>query len=75
MKVEERVDLRIDDEAHIAAASTVTAVGPPEWLELLPVHRRAPVATVTGGHVNRHLVNKPRHRRLLPGRWIQNRAG
>jgi len=62
VEVEKRVYLGVDDQVNAAATATVAAVGSAERLELLAVHRRAPVAAVAGAHVNHDAVDEPGHR-------------
>ena len=65
MEVQQRVHLRVDDQNHAAAASTVAAVGAAKWFELLAMDRRAAVAPVTRAGVDDDAVDEPGHRRVL----------
>ncbi len=63
--VEQRGGVGVDDEHDVAAATAVAAVRAAERLELLAVHRRAAVATVTSGDVQHDVVDERRHGDLL----------
>jgi hypothetical protein len=58
MKVEQGVNLRIHDQDDVAAPPAVTAVRPTKRLELLAMHGGTTVATVSGGHMKDHPVDK-----------------
>ena len=51
--VEQRGHVAVDDQDDVTAASTVTAVGSAEGLELLAMDGRAPVATASTRDVSR----------------------
>ena len=65
MEVQQRVDLRIDDEDDAAAAPAVAAVGTAQRLEFLAVDRSAAVTAGTSARVDDDAIDKPRHRASL----------
>ena len=56
--VDERRDVLDHAQHHVAAVSTVAAVGAAEGLELLAMHRRHAVPAVARSDVERHLVDE-----------------
>ena len=62
--VEQGRRARVDPEQDVAAAAAVAAVRPAQRLELLAVHRAAPVPAVAAGDVQDHAVHEGGHGRL-----------
>ena len=56
--VEQRRELRIDDQHDVAAVAAVAAGGPAARDELLPPQRHGAVAAVAGLHVDANLVDE-----------------
>ena len=65
--VEQRGDVLVDDQDHVAAASAVAAVRAAERLELLPVNGGAAVAPVTRGDMQLDAVHEGGHGWCLLG--------
>jgi len=63
--VQQRGDLRVDDEHDVAAVPAVAAVRAAERLELLAVDRRAAVAAVAGSGVQHDAIDEGGHRAFL----------
>ena len=65
VEVQQRVNVVVHHQRDVPAVAAVTAVRPTQWLELLPMHRRAPVATVAGLQMQDGAVDEPGHGHLL----------
>ncbi len=64
MEVQQRVDLRVDDEDDAAAAAAVAPVGAAQRLELLAVNRCAAVAAGTRPRMYDDPIDESRHRAI-----------
>src|SRR5690606_23119420 len=62
VEVEQRVDVRVDDEHDVTAVPAVAAVGSAQRLELLTVDRHTAVPTFTGYDLQVHPVHETCHR-------------
>src|SRR5215472_5397177 len=66
VQVQQRGHAGIHLEDHVAAAASVAAVRPAQWLELLPVHRRATVPAIASLHPQRDVVGELGHLKQPP---------
>src|SRR3546814_9893459 len=71
---DQRGDVVVDDEPHVATLAAVAAVGPTHRRVRLPAERHAPGATVSTLDVEPTLIDELRHpRRLVVCRTVTSR--
>ena len=61
VKIQQGMDIRVHDEKHVTAATTVAAVWAAERFELLPVNRGHTVAAVPSDEMQHDAIDEARH--------------